>query len=43
MYKPPTYLVITYFPIYPPLYETYCLQQLITKVKPNINSVQVHP
>jgi hypothetical protein len=32
MYIPSTYQVITYF-----------LQKLVTKVKPNINSVEVHP
>jgi hypothetical protein len=25
------------------IYETYFLQKLVTKVKPNINSVEVHP
>jgi hypothetical protein len=25
------------------MYETYFLQKLVTKVKPNINSVEVHP
>jgi hypothetical protein len=25
------------------MYETYFLQSLFTKVKPNINSVEVHP
>jgi hypothetical protein len=42
MYKPSTYLVISYFPTYLPIYETYFLQ-LVTRVRPNINSVQVHP
>jgi len=43
MYKPPpTYLVVTYFPTYLPIYETYFLQKLVTKVKPHINSVEVH-
>jgi hypothetical protein len=37
MYKPSTYLVIAYFPNY--LFPTV----LVTKVKPNINSVEVHP
>jgi len=41
MYKPFTYLVITYFstylPTYLPMYETYFLQNLVTKVKPKIN------
>ncbi len=54
MYKPSTYLLITYFltylpmyetffPTYLPTYETYFLTELVTKVKPNINSVEVHP
>jgi hypothetical protein len=42
MYEPSTYLVITYFPTYLPIYETYFLQNLVTKVKPNINSVEFH-
>jgi hypothetical protein len=36
MCKPSIYLVVTYFPIYLPIYE------LVTKVKPNINPVEVH-
>jgi hypothetical protein len=44
MYKPSTCLVVTYFPTYLPIYdETLFLQNLVTKVKPNINSVEVHP
>jgi hypothetical protein len=43
MYNLSTYLVDTYSPTYLPIYETYFLQKLVTKVKPNINSVQVHP
>jgi hypothetical protein len=44
MYKPSTYLVITYFPTYLPIYyEMYFLQELVTKVKPNIIAVEVHP
>jgi hypothetical protein len=45
MYKPSTYLVVTFFfsPTYLPIYETYFLTALVTKVKPNINSVEVHP
>jgi len=39
MYKTSTWLLITYFPTYLPTYETYFLH----KVKPNINSVEVHP
>jgi hypothetical protein len=40
MYKPSTYLVITYFPTYLPIYETYFLQtwllrwnQILTQVR----------
>jgi hypothetical protein len=43
MYKQSTYLVGTYFPSYLPMCETYFLQNWVTKVKPNINSVEVHP
>jgi hypothetical protein len=43
MYKPSTYLVITYLPTCLPIYETYITAELVTKVKPNINSVEVHP
>jgi hypothetical protein len=43
MYKPSTYLEVAYFPTYLPMYETYFLQKLVTKMKPNINSVEVHP
>jgi hypothetical protein len=44
MYKPSTYLVVAYFPTYLPtsvwnLFPT----ELVTKVKLNINSVEVHP
>jgi len=39
MYRPCTYLVVIYFPTHLPIYETY----LVTKVKPNIYSVEVHP
>jgi hypothetical protein len=40
MYKPSTYLVVTYFPTYVPIYETL---YWFAKVKPNINSVEVYP
>jgi hypothetical protein len=40
MYKPSTYLVFTYFSTY--LWYLF-LTELVTKVKPNINSVEVHP
>jgi hypothetical protein len=43
MYKPSTCLLITYFPTYLAIYETYFLTELVIKVKPNINSVEVHP
>jgi hypothetical protein len=43
MYKPCSYLVVTSFPTYLPIYETYFLQNWFTKMKPNINSVEVHP
>jgi hypothetical protein len=43
MYKPSTYLVVTYFPTYLPTYETSFPTELVTKVKPNINSVEIHP
>jgi hypothetical protein len=41
----PTYQPIfeTYFPTYLPIYETYFPTELVTKVKPKINSVEVHP
>ncbi len=41
MYKPFTYLVVAYFPTFLPIYETYFLQKLVTKLKPNINPVEV--
>jgi hypothetical protein len=43
MYKPSTYLLITYFPTYLAISENYFLTELITKAKPNSNSVEVHP
>jgi hypothetical protein len=43
MYKPSTYLLLTYFPTYLPIYETNFLTELVTKVKPNLNSGEVHP
>jgi hypothetical protein len=43
MYKPSTYQLITYSLTYLPIYETYFFTELVTKVKPNINSVEVHP
>jgi hypothetical protein len=40
----PTYLPIyeTYFPTYLPIYETYFPTELVTKVKPKINSLVIH-
>jgi hypothetical protein len=43
MYKPSPYLEVAYFPTYLPIYGTYFLQNWVTKVKPNIKSVEVHP
>jgi len=40
MYKPSTSLPITYFPTY--IWDLF-LTEFVTKVKPNINSVEVHP
>jgi len=38
------YLVSTYFSTYLPMYKTYIFPtEWVTKVKPNINSVEVHP
>jgi hypothetical protein len=43
MYKLSTYLIVIYFPTYLSVYETLFPTELVTKVKPNINSVEVHP
>jgi hypothetical protein len=43
MYKPSTYLVVTYFPTFLPTNETSFHTELVTKVKPSINSVEIHP
>jgi hypothetical protein len=45
MYKPSTSLVVvTYFPTYLSIYEAWIFPtELVTKVKPNVNSVEVHP
>jgi hypothetical protein len=44
MYKPSTHLLVTYFPTYLPIYiRDLFPTELVTKVKPNIKSVQVHP
>jgi len=42
MNKPPTYLLVAYFPTYLPMRDLFPTI-LVTKVKPNINSVEVHP
>jgi len=39
MYKLSTYLIVIYFPTYLSVYETLFPTELVTKVKPNINSV----
>jgi hypothetical protein len=41
LYKPSTDLVVNYYSTYVPIYETYFLDS-VTKVKPNINSVEVY-
>jgi hypothetical protein len=43
MYKPSIHLVNTYFPTYLPRYMYLFLTNLVTKVKPNINLVDIHP
>jgi hypothetical protein len=44
MHKPSTYLVIAYFPTYLPIYIWDLFPtELVIKVKPNINSDEVHP
>jgi hypothetical protein len=43
MYKPSIYLEVAYFPTYLPIYETYFPTELVTKMKPMMNSVEVHP
>jgi hypothetical protein len=43
MYKPSTYLVVTYFPTYLRKYETYFFTELVTKMKSDITIVEVHP
>jgi hypothetical protein len=37
------YREVTYFPTYLPTFDTYLLQKLVTKLKSNINSVEVYP
>ncbi len=43
MYKPFIYLEVAYFPTYLPIYETYFLENWLSRWNPNINSVEVHP
>jgi hypothetical protein len=43
MDKPSTYLLITYFPTYLAISETYFLTELVNKAKPNTIAVEVHP
>ncbi len=43
MYKPSSYLVVTFFfYLFAYVWDLF-LTELVTKVKPNINSVEVHP
>jgi hypothetical protein len=42
MYKPSTYLEVAYFPTYMPIWDLFPTE-LVTKMKPNINSVELHP
>ncbi len=43
MCNPSIYLEVAYFLTYLPIYKTYFLTELVTKMKPNTNSVEVHP
>ncbi len=44
MYKPSNYLEVTYFPTYLPTYICDVVpSELVTKVTPTNNSVEVHP
>jgi len=44
MYKPSSYLVATYLPTYLPTYRWDLFPtESVTKVKPNVNSVEVDP
>jgi hypothetical protein len=43
MYKPSTYLVVTYFFYLPTYVWDLFPTELVTKGKPKINSVEVHP
>jgi hypothetical protein len=42
MYKPSTYLEVAYFPTYMPIWNL-LPTELVTKMKPNMNSVELHP
>jgi hypothetical protein len=43
LFNPSTYLVITYFPTYLPMYETYFLQNWLPRSNQRFNSFEVHP
>jgi len=43
MDKPSTYLVVTHFPTYLPICWDLFPTELVTKVKPNMNWVMIHP
>jgi hypothetical protein len=43
MYKPSTYLKVVYFPTSLPIYETYFLQNWLTRWNQIIKLVKVHP
>jgi hypothetical protein len=42
MYKPSTYLEAAYLPTYLPIWDLFPTE-LVTKMKPNISSVELHP
>jgi hypothetical protein len=42
MYKPSTYVEVAYFPTYLPIWDLFPTE-LVTKMKPNMNSVELHP
>jgi hypothetical protein len=43
MYSPSTFFVITYFLTYLPIHRTYFFTEWVTKVKPDVISVKIHP
>ncbi len=43
MYKPFTYLVVTYFATYVPMYETYFLQNWLPRGNQILTTVEIHP